>query len=190
MKKVFLGILLFAGAFSNAAEMYDVKFDDQIKLDGKTLVLNGMGLRDKTILAVSIRVYVGGLYLISPSSDPDAILKSKDPKVVRTQFKRNVKAKDVKNGWKDGLTANCEDTCKALEPTAEKLYQALVDVKEGDVLEYRFKDSSNVEVLLNETSLVKLTDASLVSAMLKTWLGPKPVTEGLKKALLGLSKKN
>jgi hypothetical protein len=52
-------ILLVTKLF--AADFSGVKMADETKLDGKTLVLNGLGMRQKTIFNVNI--YVGALYV-------------------------------------------------------------------------------------------------------------------------------
>jgi len=44
-----------------AGELAGVTFPDQISVDSRTLLLNGMGLREATILKVD--VYVAALYL-------------------------------------------------------------------------------------------------------------------------------
>ena len=72
MNRVYWGLLavllaiLSAGA-AQAKSCESVSFPDQIKADGATLKLNGLGLRQATIL--NINVYVGALYLTQTSRD-------------------------------------------------------------------------------------------------------------------------
>ena len=70
-----LAVLLFVSAATfnvNAAELAGVTLPDTQQVAGKTLVLNGMGIRTKYI----VKIYVGGLYLERnrrmpvPSSNP------------------------------------------------------------------------------------------------------------------------
>jgi len=51
-----------------AATLAGVELPGTETVDGTKLVLNGMGLREATVLRV--KAYVGGLYLEKPSSDP------------------------------------------------------------------------------------------------------------------------
>ncbi len=55
-----------------AATLSGVNMPDQKTVNGKTLVLNGLGMRTATFLKV--KVYVIGLYLESKSSDDKAII--------------------------------------------------------------------------------------------------------------------
>ena len=57
-----------------AGELAGVTLADQVTVEGRTLVLNGMGLRQATILRV--HVYVGGLYLEARSADASQIMAS------------------------------------------------------------------------------------------------------------------
>ena len=51
-------------------ELAGVTLPDTLKAGDRTLKLNGLGLRKKSI----VKVYVGGLYLESPSKDAGAVL--------------------------------------------------------------------------------------------------------------------
>lgn len=59
---------------------------DTAQVNGRTLVLNGLGLRKK----FGVKVYVAGLYLEQNSSDPSALLKADAPKRIVMQFVRGV----------------------------------------------------------------------------------------------------
>ena len=60
------------GTTTVAGELAGVTLPDTLKAGEKTLKLNGLGLRKKAVF----KVYVGGLYLESPSKDASAILAS------------------------------------------------------------------------------------------------------------------
>ena len=61
---------------------------DTIQADGKTLHLNGYGLRTYSILG--IHIYVASLYLEHLSTDPQKILHSPETKLLTVQFERSV----------------------------------------------------------------------------------------------------
>lgn len=75
MKKILLGLVLIFSIHAVGAEMKGVKFDDEITLAGKKLVLNGLGLRKKVIL-FTFKVYVAGLYLEKKSKNANEIINS------------------------------------------------------------------------------------------------------------------
>jgi hypothetical protein len=72
-----------------------------VTVNGKTLVLNGMGLRQATFLR--IEAYVGGLYLKNPTSDPDSGINSRQCKRVTQMFLRNIDGSRLRSGWADEL---------------------------------------------------------------------------------------
>ena len=57
-----------------------VNFPEQAQLYGGTLTLNGLGLRQATVLKVNI--YVAALYVANVSSDPHALLGANTPKAL------------------------------------------------------------------------------------------------------------
>ena len=59
---------------AQAAKLAGVTMADTVTLDGKTLVLNGLGVRAATFMKV--KVYIIGLYLENKSSDAKAIIAS------------------------------------------------------------------------------------------------------------------
>ena len=62
-----------------AATLAGVTLPDTYTVDGKSLVLNGIGVRTLTI--INVRAYVAGLYLPQPSHDARQIFASPGPKV-------------------------------------------------------------------------------------------------------------
>ena len=76
---ILLVVLVFvmASAFDLlAGTLAGVTLPDTVQVDGRTLVLDGLGLRKK----FGVKVYVAGLYLEHKSSDSSAILKADAPK--------------------------------------------------------------------------------------------------------------
>ena len=64
--------LLLAALPASALEVAGVKVADSITVDGKTLQLNGAGLRTKSF--PKVKVYVAALYVTEPSTDPAALV--------------------------------------------------------------------------------------------------------------------
>src|SRR5690242_10476784 len=78
--KVLRGVLLigvvgaFGAGIAQGKECKGVSFPDQAQVDGSALTLNGLGLRQATMLKVN--VYVAALYVPRTSGDANAILAS------------------------------------------------------------------------------------------------------------------
>ena len=77
-----------------AATLAGVTLPDSVQVGGKTLVLNGLGLRTKFV----VKVYVAGLYLEQKSSDANAIVKTDAPKRLVMQFMRDLSKKQLADG--------------------------------------------------------------------------------------------
>jgi hypothetical protein len=70
------------GTGALAGELAGITLPDTLKTGDKTLKLNGLGLRKKSVF----KVYVGGLYLESASKDGGAIVASDQAKAIRHVF--------------------------------------------------------------------------------------------------------
>src|SRR5262245_6798797 len=86
---------------SVAGELAGVKLPEQVTVGGRTLRLNGMGLREATILKV--RVYVAGLYLVARSTDASQIIASEEPKRLVLDFVRDVGRGSLVEAWNEGF---------------------------------------------------------------------------------------
>ena len=73
-----------------AAEVDGVQLPDMLQVDGKTLHLNGYGLRTYSILG--IHIYVASLYLEHLSANPEEIIQSPETKLLLVRFERSVSA--------------------------------------------------------------------------------------------------
>jgi hypothetical protein len=113
---VALLVTLLAGSPVRAATLAGVDFPDRATVGGKTLVLNGLGLRTATFLRVE--VYVIGLYLERESSDARAIIGSSESKRIQMHFVRDVSAKEARAAWKKGFEDNYEDVASLEEEIA------------------------------------------------------------------------
>jgi chalcone isomerase-like protein len=145
MKSFVVGILTVAvvlvgsagsplGPATLAGELAGVTLPDTLKVADKTLKLNGLGLRKRAVF----KVYVGGLYLESPSKDVGAILASDQAKAIRMHFVRDLrKAQLFVEAFHEGFEANVKD--RAPQKAAFDWMLALVpDVKEGSTLTFAY----------------------------------------------------
>ena len=83
------------------------------------------------------KVYVGGLYLESPSKDAGAILASDQAKAIRMHFLRDLTKAQLVEAFQEGFEANAKD--KAAQKAAfDKMLALVPDVKEGDTLTFTY----------------------------------------------------
>ena len=110
-------IALASTELAQGKECKGVNLPDQVQVAGSTLVLNGLGLRQATMLKVN--VYVGALYLTKTSNDASAILASNTPKQIVLHFVRSVGGDDIAKGWSEGFEKNAKAELPALKAWAD-----------------------------------------------------------------------
>ena len=94
-----------------------------------TLKLNGLGLRKKSMF----KVYVGGLYLESPSKDAGAILATDQAKAIRMHFLRDLTKTQLVEAFKEGFEAHAKDKT-GQRAAFDKMLALVPDVRESDTL--------------------------------------------------------
>jgi hypothetical protein len=182
-----LAALVLAPA-ARAASMAGVDVPETISVDGKTLVLNGYGLRTLTFLKV--KIYVAALYLPKKSNDAQAILASPGPKVLVLHHIHSGTKEQVQDRYKEGLKVNCGDEagtgCPAdLRADYQKLFASAKPVAEGDVTMYIVTDKQ-FRVVFNGTPVISFNNVPLGNMILAGFIGAHPPSPDLRTALLGM----
>ena len=164
-----------------ARDLSGVTMPDTLSVGEKTLKLNGLGLRKKAIF----KVYVGGLYLETPSKDAAAILASDQAKAVRMAFLRDVSQSQLKDAFSEGFENNAKEKAAAQKASIEKLYAMLPDMKENQTLSFTYAPGKGTTVSHGDKALGVIEGKEFAEALFSLWLGPKPPSEDLKKGMLG-----
>jgi hypothetical protein len=164
-----------------AGELKGVKMPDTIDVEGKTLKLNGMGLRTKVVF----KVYVLGLYLEAPSNDPNAIIAAEAPRRAEMHMLRDVEKKKITDAIYEGFERNSKDKMGELKPKLEKFNTAIPDLKEGQVMTFTYVPGKGTTVQGAGGPAVTVEGKDFADALWGTWLGKNPVDEELKKGILG-----
>ena len=178
-----IAALMFPGNDALAAEISGVKLPDQVTLEGKTLKLNGTGLRLAKIL-ITFNVYAAGLYVENPGHDAEAIMNADQPKSIEMVFMRDVTAKQMADAFTEGFDKNCVAECGRLKPDIAKLQGFLKDMKKGDTMAYHFL-TDGVEVVSRGQKSGKIGDKAFSHQLLRVWLGKNPPNQELKDGFLG-----
>jgi len=160
-----------------------VTMPDQVTVGDKTLVLNGMGLREATILKVD--VYVAGLYVEQPSSNPAQPVGARQVKRLDLRFVRDVGHDDIVEAWREGFRNNATVPVAQLQPLIDRLEGWMPSFHKGDTLTFTFLPEAGVAVDINGVRKGVLQGDAFAQSLLSIWLGPKPPGGGLKRGLLG-----
>ena len=176
-------VLLSLGAAATLAaiEVGGVAMPATEVADGKSLKLNGAGVRKKLLF----KVYAAGLYLEKPSRDAAAILSADEHKIMRLHVLRSLKGEKLSAAISEGFERNSKDQIPKLASRLEKLKHMIPDVAENDVILFAFLPDKGVRVTVRGTERGTIEGRDFADALLAIWLGPDPVQEDLKKALLG-----
>jgi chalcone isomerase-like protein len=171
---------LALGTAALAGELAGVTLPDTLKAGEKTLKLNGLGLRKKAVF----KVYVGGLYLESPSKDAGAILTADQAKAIRMHFLRDLTRAQLVEAFQEGFDANAKD--QASQKAAFDRMLALVpDVKEGSTMTFTYLPGKGTTLSAGSKELGVFEGKGFADAVFAIWLGPKPPSDDLKKGMLG-----
>jgi len=173
-----LGLLALAPAW--ARTLAGVEMPDTVVVDGTTLQLNGMGLRQAT--ALRIRAYVGGLYLEKPTHDAATVIDSHQLKRVTMQFLRNIDRNRLSSGWADSLR---KVGGKSMEPSITQFTSLIQDVRTGDTMSFTWRPGAGLEVAMNGTARGTVPGDDFARALFTVWFGPEPGDANLKRGMLG-----
>ena len=183
MKRFVLTTLLClaVGSPALAKELAGVKLADTIKVDGKSLTLNGVGLRKKFIFDV----YVAGLYVEKPSQSGEAILKADEAKLVRMVMRRDLDAASIKDAIRAGFEQNAGNKLPSLKDRLNKFMAVIPAVKSNDVLSLKYipGEGTTVEAKSGQKETVEGKD--FADALFSVFIGKHPVDDGLKNGMLG-----
>ena len=171
---------------ATAAEISGIKFDETVKLAGKELKLNGVGMRTKFI----VKVYAAGLYLPEKKNTVADVMKIEGPRRLTLVMMREISSDDFGQAFMTGLNNNLDKADKSRFVTQiskfGEMFGAIEGLKKGDVLHIDWIPGAGTQCELNGKKIGEtLPDVNYYNAVLKIWLGDKPADSALKPALLG-----
>lgn len=185
-----LGLALLVGAQAALAAPQNpiagVRFDAQAQLAGQALQLNGTGLR-----AVAwLKGYAAGLYLAQPAASTDAVLAQAGAKRLQMRMLVEVPTAEFVKAFHKGVERNTPAAQQAglAERMArfDALIQPLGKVRKGDLVNLDLLPGQGMQLSLNGKPLgAAIPGDDFYAALLRIFLGDKPVDDSLKAGLLG-----
>ncbi len=174
------------GASAQPAEVEGVKLEPTAQVGGAALVLNGAGVRTRAIF----KVYVAGLYVPAKANTAAALLAQKGPRRVAITMLRNVDADTFSGALTEGLQKNLSEAqfsgFKAQIDSLSANFKSAGEAKKGDVIHLEFAPDAGTRVVINgKPSGAAIPGEDFYTAVLRIWLGDKPVDGDLKKGLVG-----
>jgi len=175
------GALVFASVALLALEVGGVKLPETVSVDGKTLKLNGAGIRKKAIF----KVYVASLYVETPSKDATAIVGANEVKSMRLHMLRDVEGPKISGAIAEGFENNSKAALPQLKARLDQLAKMIPDVKPDDEIDLTWLPDKGTLVTVRGTNTGTIEGRDFADALFAVWLGPNPVQDDLKTALLG-----
>jgi hypothetical protein len=171
---------------AGAAEIEGVRIDEATRVAGKELQLNGVGLRTVFI----VKGYVAALYLPEKVRNAAVVLGAKGPKRLQIRPLREVEADTFVKALNEGMRENHNDV--QLQKFADRLVQleqAMGQVgtaRKGDVIDFDYSPDSGTVIAINGTPRGRpIPGEDFYQAVLRIFLGDRPVDRDLKRGLLG-----
>jgi hypothetical protein len=171
--------------FVAARELSGVSLPETLSAKGveTALALNGAGVRQRFFTDI----YVAALYLPRKTSDIDEILAERGPRIVDLHFVyKDVPARRLIDGWVDGFRFNhTSEEFRKLESRLQQLNTIARDLHRGEAIRLELQADGRTDVAINGQHAITISGTDFQRALLKIWLGEKPVDAGLRRALLG-----
>jgi len=179
-----LGLAASLPAWARRYEGYD--FDERVQLAGSTLVLNGVGMRAVAIL----KGYLAGLYLSRSADSPEAVYATPGPKRLQIRMLLEVGAEEFVKAVNKGVQRNCSEAERAaLEdklPVFIANLRGIGKVRAKDLVDMDYLPERGTVLLINgRVAGETVPGPELYQALLKVFLGERPVDKRLKAGLLG-----
>jgi hypothetical protein len=187
IKRICILLLLAIAGTSQAAEVRGVNVPESVQVGAATLVLNGAGLRTRLMF----KVYVGALYLPEKKGDAPAILGLKGSKRVALHMLRDLSAEQLSHALDEGLAANLtaaeQEKFHAEFDALHATMNAVGNAKEKSVItiDYLAESGATRVAIDGAAKGTPIPGEDFYRALLKIWLGDKPVDADLKAGLLG-----
>jgi len=173
-----------------AAEVGGVKFPETVSVAGHDLKLNGAGVRTKLVF----KVYAVGFYLQEKKTTVQDVLNVGGPRRIRIVAMRDLSSDDFGMAFMKGLNDNVspEERTKLLPQTKAfgEIFAQFPGLKKGDELIVDWNPSTGSQPFLNGKKVGEtLPDQAFFNAIMRIWIGNKPVDSSLKPKLLSGAEK-
>ena len=185
---LFLLLPLAAGAIVEPDTK--LEYDDTVTLETEgsthTLVVTGVGLREKTFMKVNVYCIVSYVSAgVTLKGDQGvALLELDAPKMIKMDLLRGFSREKLVNAFKDVIEKNYEDQ-SAFAADMDAFFAYFTDdAQEGDALTFTYLPGEGLTTVLNGEEKGVIENFEFVKALWTVWFGEKPASKDLKKNLL------
>lgn len=167
----------------HAAKVGGVTLDDSLTIGEQATTYNGAGIRKKLF----IKLYVGSLYLASPTADAAHIIDADEAMAIRLDIlsdlltrKKLVKALD--EGFENSTGGNTQ----AIQARIDKMLGFMQEkIVPGHRYTLAYEPGVGTHISRNGEALTVIEGLDFKQALFGIWLSDKPAQGSLKAAMLG-----
>lgn len=182
-----LGAVVLAGStLAQGTTLAGVTYHNAVELQGRPLLLNGAGIRYKTI----VKVYTAGLYLESKAQTTAAVTALQGPKRLSITMLREIDSRELGRLFARGMEDNIDKASfSKLIPSVVRMSQIFSEHKNlqaGDPFMIDWiPGTGTVITVKGQAQGEPFKEPAFFQALLGIWLGEHPADWKLKEALLG-----
>ena len=156
---------------------------NSVTFEGKTLVLNGVGVREKFWMDM----YAGALYLNAKSSNASAIMGANEPMAIKLHMVSKMITSDrMIEAVNEGFENSTRGNTASLKSEIEKFKGFFKEeIKINDVFDIVYLPSKGVVVFKNGNELGTIKGIPFKKALFGIWLSENPADKKLKSGMLG-----
>ena len=175
-------LALIAGPLQ-AAKVGGITLDESITVGSTETLYNGAGLRKKLF----IKLYVGSLYLTTPSTDANAIIDADEAMAIRLNILSDLLTRDkLLSALKEGLDNSTGGNTAPIQPQIDQMIALMQDkVSPGDTLTLAYEPGVGTHVMRDGKELDVIEGLPFKKALFGIWLSDKPAQKSLKTDMLG-----
>lgn len=170
---------------TQSAEMFGVRYEPQVRVDGRDLQLNGTGVAYRAL----VKLYTVGLYLPTKVHETPEALRQQGPKQLRFVLLKSMRVDELGKLITRGIEHNCSrqeffSMIPAVRTMGEQ-FSHMQRLNAQDVFTIAYVPGRGTSFLVNDMPVGEpIEDPQFFAAILKVWLGDQPTTTDLKNALL------
>ena len=167
-------------SLASAREVDGVTFPDQATVGGAVLPLNGVGIRERFMFDI----YAAGLYLPAHTSDAAHAIEDDVPKRIEMRFLyKHVTRQQAVDALQWRLVES--PAAASIQDQVQLFVSWLNDFDRGDQIVFDYVPGTGTSVTLKGESKGTMPGTSFMRAVWGIFLGDKPITEALKRGMLG-----
>jgi hypothetical protein len=169
-----------------ATEVRGIRFADTAQVGNQSLQLNGAGVRVKVI----VDVYAAALYLPKRDANATSAIAQAGAKSVQIVLLRELTGEDFADAMMTGFRKNnSEAEVTRMQARLDQLKATMTSfgtVRKGTSIQLNFVPGAGTRTLVEgQQKGQDIPGEDFYAAVLKIWLGNKPVDGSLKDGLLG-----